>query len=868
MTVASATFPGTRVNDAEALGSVWTDLGGGKVTLDTDFVYQNSNSVSEKVSNTTGGIAYDDGGGTTNNLSTGGGSTVIFKIFIPTVGLLNVKGSTGILLEIGDGGSGGGGRPANQNVYHVHGSDTYPPDRSWLFIPIDPNETAHIDAVTGTVTLTAIDYYGIEITTTANVLGQSVAIDAIDFITNGTGINILNGTSPDPDATFLTGLDFDEGTAAERHGMMTTREGAIFCLGVVTIGSSATAVNFTDSNKQLYWEDGLFGAGFQGLEFNQENSATTIDINDIVFNSRGKAGIVRWFDTALDVDGTNNEIDITAHGFETGDYIQYSDEGGTAVSDLVDLDRYWVRAVSDDIISLHTTRAGAIGDTAQRVLTAASAPGENHKLTREPDTRAVQSVVGTAVTSDTALTDCIFDNWASLALNVDVVFTRVKILSSSRITLGTGTIDECTISTAILDEGDYQIDTATLADMTTCTLNTPTEGHAVRVSSNAGSPFTWDHVVTGQWAPAGIAGGAKGWEFDAGQAFTSEVITMDGVHDFTTGEAVFYNNEGGTDVSGLTNANKYYVNAISTTTLSLHITRSAAIADSSRINLTTGSTEQHALYSARATLFNDTGGAITVNVTGSGTAPSYRNATSASTTVVASVAISINGLTEGSRGSMTGDGGAEDGVELLAGYANSSGVISGGFSGATPQDVIIKARNGGIINAAILHDEGGSDTDFTDEARDNVGVDDVDLLPAVPATNDAFYFGGLAVFEEVEINVTTAGDTYILIWEYWDGGTWQTLTVTDDTNSFFTLGYNRVKFTAPSDWATTSFASIGPFFYIRARVTTGGGTQPQAEKMKLCKTIKYESFVASGNTIQPSSGLAAVVVWREDTNNP
>lgn len=268
-------------------------------------------------------------------------------------------------------------------------------------------------------------------------------------------------------------------------------------------------------------------------------------------------------------------------------------------------------------------------------------------------------------------------------------------------------------------------------------------------------------------------------------------------------------------------------------------------------------------YTGNETIFNNTGDDLTINIT-DGATPSIRNGTGASTTVNVSVSLEINGLTEGSYGVMIGVGGAEAGVELLSGYANASGIISGSFGGTTPQTVTVRARNSGIINAAIQEEDGVGFTDFTNDARDATGVDDVDLLPATISVDDAFYFGGLATFAQIEMDVTTIGDTYVLTWEYWNGA-WTALTVTDATNSFTTLGWNFIDFTAPSDWATTTINSQGPFYYVRARVTTGGGTQPQAEEISLNKTTKYLPFVVGG-TIASGTGLTTTAVWTVDTN--
>jgi hypothetical protein len=122
----------------------------------------------------------------------------------------------------------------------------------------------------------------------------------------------------------------------------------------------------------------------------------------------------------------------------------------------------------------------------------------------------------------------------------------------------------------------------------------------------------------------------------------TEVITTDANHGFTTGDAVYYNNEGGTDTIGITNGNKYYVNVASATTVTVHETKAAAVAGSSDINLTDGATgETHSLYSSKAAVFNDSGGSITITVSG-GDNPSYRNGTSASTTIAVSVDVDVH----------------------------------------------------------------------------------------------------------------------------------------------------------------------------------------------------------------------------------
>jgi len=146
---------------------------------------------------------------------------------------------------------------------------------------------------------------------------------------------------------------------------------------------------------------------------------------------------------------------------------------------------------------------------------------------------------------------------------------------------------------------------------------------------------------------------------------------------------------------------------------------------------------------------------------------------------------------------------------------------------------------------AVISDDGGALTDETADAIDS-GANDVVLLPATPAVNDALYVGRSTTFNRVSIDMTTVGvGTWTLIWEYWNGSSWGTLTeISDDHDAgatSFTAGIGAFKtgelqtfaFVQPSDWATNTVNSQGPFFYVRARVSafTSVTTQPLATKI-------------------------------------
>jgi len=102
-------------------------------------------------------------------------------------------------------------------------------------------------------------------------------------------------------------------------------------------------------------------------------------------------------------------------------------------------------------------------------------------------------------------------------------------------------------------------------------------------------------------------------------------------------------------------------------------------------------------------------------------------------------------------------------------------------------------------------------------------VNDMTLLPASLAVDDAYYFGHGKKFSVVEIDIGQAGaGTYVLAWEYWNGATWAGLVDLDDgTNAFKNSWTNEVSHTPQGDWALTTIQGMN-LYWIRARVTDVG----------------------------------------------
>ena len=579
--------------------------------------------------------------------------------------------------------------------------------------------------------------------------------------------------------------------------------------------------------------------------------------------------------------GATDTVTITSHGYGTGDYVVYSNEGGAESIGLTSGNSYWVRAVDADTLAFYSSRANSYSDTTRTSLTASSAGnGENHSLTLDPDTRP--DYTATSSSGTVFYASCNFVRFRVFTLTSGVTFEGCNFVSVDSIALGGATLTSCNFTGGTTYPGDplisgsvTEIENIDATDFSASDLG----GHAIEISSGS-SALDIDSLRFFGYGPDPENGNGHSFDTETQVDGTNDEIDYTG-HSFSTGDPVYYSHydpstgTAGTETIGLTDGALYYVRSVTVDSFSLHPTEYAATNNQNKIALTAstaGNGETHTFYSANAAIVNNTGNAITINITGTGTSPTIRNIGGSTSTVVNAVTIKIDGLSEGSAGIMIGSGGAEDGVVLLQGYADSAGEISGSFGGSTPQNVIIRARNGGIINAAI-QDDGGVFTDFTTEARTLTGApgtgttDDVDLTATTPAVSDAFYFGGLYTFEEICIDITTAGSGYTGSWDYWTGSTWTPLTVTDSTNSFQSAGYGEVQFTAPSNWGITSINSQGPYYYVRFTVdSVTSPTQAQADSITLNKTTKYLPYENTGQI--GSSGLTVTAVWQKDTNNP
>ncbi len=133
-----------------------------------------------------------------------------------------------------------------------------------------------------------------------------------------------------------------------------------------------------------------------------------------------------------------------------------------------------------------------------------------------------------------------------------------------------------------------------------------------------------------------------------------------------------------------------------------------------------------------------------------------------------------------------------------------------------------------VVQGAVADDGGVQTTETT--AAQSATANDMTLLPAVPALNDAYYFGHDYLWDYLTLNIGTSGaGVWAITWEYWNG-VWTGLSdVTDNTVGFKgTTGNKTVTFTRPGDWTTTAVNGITKY-WIRGRVSsyTTVTTQPK-----------------------------------------
>ena len=855
----TVTNTNNRVDDADS-NSGWVSEGGGggNPQDETDFIYQGVQSVSRKIGTSKGGFKYTAAGAAVD-MTVAGDKVVMLKGVWTNAAALVAEPSAEYWI----------GKANHWNLYQIlddgsRGDITPLPTQLWIITPINPNVAAWIDGFTGTPTQTDVDVYVIQGDFTGSAKSENVAMDAIDI---SPGL-FMHGT---PDGTWLDFQFHDEGTIGNRFGHVVTVGQTIFLRGVFVIGrnSSGTVleVEFTDSNRVIEFPGERVDEGETGIEIDLGNASTVVTMSAIVFTGAGRSGIKYWFDSEVEVIDPAEKILLIDHVLSTGDTMLYSAEGGTVVSGLTDDTEYFIRDMALDLFFLWpmtSGRSAAYLNGSGTIVPVSVSIGEQHSLTRAPITMPNLLVTGNSGTC--TFSACTFNGFNVVTLTSgatieDSVFNLVHLIDMA----DNASLDRTTINGQMTTEGVAVVQTPSPDDIIDCIFNASIQGgHAVEVESTG--TYDWNGNKT-------VGYGPNPAEFDGVSDVNTgtEHITLSSGHGYVTGDAVYYNDRGNTQLTGLVDQTRYYIN-VDGNSVSLHVTKSAANANLRLVNITATQTGTHALESANAVIFNSSGGALTLDVINGGSVPTIRNSAGSSTTVNNSVTVLVQGVTEGTSIKVIANetvGTVTIGDVLFEGFADNNGEASYSQnyeSAFDPSglDIIVRARSSGIATAA-QQDDNGVFTDETAEAN-TATANDMNLMPATPVANqDAYLFGHDEEFNQLKLDISTLATGGTVTWQYRkNDDTWAALSgVTDGTNSFANSGANIVSFTQPSDWKAETFGGLGPFKYIRALFTAGTfSVQPQGRKVTLDVT-RYLPF-NQNNTIL-STGLTVTASWVVDS---
>jgi hypothetical protein len=644
MGAVSITFNGSIISGAEADddGGTWDKWGATQSPAqEADFVWQGDYSISNKISNTTGGIDFDDDA-PINYVSPR--RVCIAKVMVTTTGLIDLTVAEGQSYQIGSGGS-------DYYNYYLSGlyAGAYPLTKSWRFVIIDPNEIAFRDAVVGTPSLTAVDYYGHWADISASSKSENVIHDRLDWVYFGQGLTLTGGDGADADGTFQDFLDYDYGTYTNRMGVVVPGEEEIIVNATLKIGGS-TATVFDDANQILVFPHYKVGNGHLGINVDLANASNEANFTNCTFKGLGNASTKKFFDSYYCPGGMR--LTVFNHGFNTGDLVLYSKEGGSHNVGLTDDTYYFVYAESVNIIHIFAVgstvgRQNSFTNTSYITTTAGGgSPGENHSLIRVPDTRPIYAVSGT-LGIGCSFDDCTIDGAASITITSTsgIDFEGGFILRTGEIIPNNTTFRNMTIKVETIIAGDSLFpNLTTLDNITGCDIELEEEGHAFELT--ASGSYSSNNTYTNFWNPV-----ANSWQFHtvSGIDASFDYITTDGDTGFADKDIVYYNNEGGSDTIGLTNGGRYYIGNLTASgnTFSLHTSEYSANLGVSKINLTAGASgEIHSIYSGNAAIYNNSGGEVTINVAIGSSAPSVRNGTGATTTVQNSVDLDLKVIDE------------------------------------------------------------------------------------------------------------------------------------------------------------------------------------------------------------------------------
>lgn len=282
----------------------WSALGGGASGLnaETDYFIQGTGCTTKNAfASDKKGMIYDTGSDRASLIGTDGAFLVWTTHATPNS--LATIANGGIDLIIGSSSSA-------YKHWYVGGSDTIE-FMGWILAAVNPSETTD-EPDTGSPSAVE-QFVGVlfDLPSGGPTKGAPNAIDAIRA--GRCDIIYEFGTSTDPDASF-DGAVTDRGDVTDRWGLIQLVNGSYFCSGLHQLGSSTNAVNFTDSNKTLFWRDHpAVTAPFNTVDI--QNASSVVNLTAISWKALGTKSPGTWTTT------DNATVNLTSCSFiDWGDW--------------------------------------------------------------------------------------------------------------------------------------------------------------------------------------------------------------------------------------------------------------------------------------------------------------------------------------------------------------------------------------------------------------------------------------------------------------------------------------------------------------------------------------------------------------------
>ena len=437
----------------------WTALGGGASGLnaETDYFIQGTGMTSKNAfASAKKGMIFNSGSDRASTIGTDG-AVLIWTTHTAPNSVANIA-SGGIDLLVGS-------STSDYKHWYVGGGDTIE-FLGWIIAAVNPSQTTS-EADTGTPSAVE-QYFGVlfDLPSGGPTKGAPNAIDAIRV--GRCDLIYELGTSTDPDASFELAVA-DKGDVTDRLGLIQERSGAYYLSGLHQLGSSTNVVNFTDSNKTLFWNDHpSVTAPFNTLEI--QNASSVINMTNISWTALGTQTPGTWTTT------DNATVNLTTCNFVGWGTFAFNTNTTADTCTFLQCDE--ITANGADLAGSSFLESTAAADGAcvvwDEALAAPKSITELTGCTFSQGTNAHHAIeFGTGIDENITLTNCAFNGFSSTD---DVNGSTFAFLGSTALTLN---LVNCTVDGAAATTANIGIDsTATITiniDPVTVSVNVQDE---------------------------------------------------------------------------------------------------------------------------------------------------------------------------------------------------------------------------------------------------------------------------------------------------------------------------------------------------------------------------------------------------------